>query len=154
MITRTFVAITEPRKTCVVASRLLSVAKTSVHLTPSLDTDTAKDFAGNSQERDRLSNFCCPPRSMVSVTGSFRSKALAWRSNANMTNENYMSGLVSSCAQNVLELPSTAMLAPCAPVSAELLAEIADFKATLVPAAKPFALKHFCPAPLKRNWPP
>ena len=45
--------------------------------------------------------------------------------------------------QNVFELPSTAMLAPCAPVSAELLAEMADFKATLVPAAKPLTLKHF-----------
>jgi hypothetical protein len=56
-------------------------------------------------------------------------------------------------AQNVLELPSTAMLAPCAPVSAELLAEIADFDATLVPAAKPFMLKQLCPAPLKRNCP-
>jgi len=56
-------------------------------------------------------------------------------------------------AQNVLELPSTAMLAPCAPISAVLLAEIADFEATLVPAVKPRMLKHVCPAPLKRNWP-
>jgi hypothetical protein len=43
------------------------------------------------------------------------------------------------------------MLAPWAPVSAELLAEMADFKATFVPAANPFTLKHFDPAPLKRN---
>ena len=45
----------------------------------------------------------------------------------------------------MLELPSTAMLAPWATVSAELLAEMADFKATFVPAANPFTLKHFDP---------
>ena len=37
------------------------------------------------------------------------------------------------------------MLAPWATVSAELLAEMADFKATFVPAANPFTLKHFDP---------
>lgn len=76
--TRTFAANTEPRDTCVEASILLSVANTSVHFAPSLDTDTAKDFAGNSQERARDSNLCWPPRSTVSVTGSVGSNALAW----------------------------------------------------------------------------
>lgn len=58
-----------------------------------------------------------------------------------------------SSTQNVLELPSTAMLAPCAPASAVLLAETADFNATLLPAVNPFTLKQFCPGPLERNWP-
>jgi hypothetical protein len=75
--TRTFEAETEPRDTCVEASMLLSVAYTSAHFTPSLDTDTAKDFAGNSQDKSRDSSLCCPPRSTVSVTGSVGSISLA-----------------------------------------------------------------------------
>ena len=57
-------------------------------------------------------------------------------------------------AQKVLELPSTALLAPCAAESAELLALIALWLATFVAAAvAPFWLKQYCPAVPDFNWP-
>ena len=57
-------------------------------------------------------------------------------------------------AQKVLELPSTALLAPCAAESAELLALIALWLATFVAAAvAPFWLKQYCPALPDFNWP-
>ena len=121
---------------------LLSVANTSVHFTPSLDTDATNDFAGNSHDMARVSNLCNPPRSTVSATGSVGSNALASHVDNDGHNSQYKR---SQHTQNVLELPSTAMLAPCAPVSAELLAEIAALNATFVPAARPFMLKQPCP---------
>ena len=55
----------------------------------------------------------------------------------------------------MLELPSTALLAPCAAESAELLALIALRLATFVAAAvAPFWLKQYCPALPDFNWPP
>merc|ERR1711972_33700 len=133
MITRTLDALADPREIEVDASTLLSVAKASVHLTPSSESPTAKDFAGNSQSMFKLSNLCELPRSIVIVTGPAGSRALA---------------------QKVLELPSTALLAPCAAESAELLALIALRLATFVAAAvAPFWLKQYCPALPDFNWP-
>ena len=142
MTTRTFAADTDPSTMLLELKMLLSAAYTSDHLTPSVLTPTVKDFAGNSHWIPTALNFFWPPRSAVTVTGPAGSNALAWKQTLTKT-QTHTNAEATLLTQNVLELPSTAMLAPCAAASAVLLAVMAPRAATSsTPAAGPFWLKH------------
>ena len=84
------------------------------HLTPSSESPTAKDFAGNSQSIFKLPNLCELPRSIVIVTGPAGSSALAWKhmKDQNGIHRSKHAEIKKILAQKVLELPSTALLAP------------------------------------------
>lgn len=126
MTRRTFAAGTAPKEMLLKLRMLLSVAYTSAHFTPSVDTLSVKAFAGNSQSTTTSLNRFSPPRSTVMATGPDGFNALACKRNAGANKDAWRPNRgTTTNTQNVLELPSTAMLAPCAAASAELLALMA-----------------------------
>ena len=153
MTMRSWEAGASPSGKVVDVKTLLSVAKVSVHFTPSSDKPTAKDFGGNSQSMVTDCSWCTPPRSTVMVTGAAGSNALAYHKHTQFhVCQHAIEARKKKTTQKVLELPSTALLAPCASGSAVLLELIAEEAATsLLLAAEPFWLKQYCTAPPNRN---